>query len=36
MHCFDLEDCKPVATPMKIGLHLSVHDARDYFDVVLY
>ena len=25
---FDLEDCKPVATPMETRLHLNVHDAR--------
>ena len=31
---FDLEDCKPFATPMEVGLHLSVHDAGEYFDAV--
>ena len=29
---FKLEDCKPVATPMEIGLHLSIHDFGDYLD----
>ena len=33
---FDLEDYKPIVTPMEIGLKLSLHDARDYFDVTLY
>ena len=33
---FGLEDCKPIATPMETGLHLSIHDAGDYFDVLLY
>ena len=33
---FGLEDCKPVATPMETGLHLSIHDPGDYFDVILY
>ena len=33
---FGLEDCKPIATPMEIGLHLRIHDAGDYFDVMLY
>ena len=33
---FGLEDCKPIATPMEIGLHLSIHDARDSFDIMLY
>jgi hypothetical protein len=33
---FGLEDCKPIATPMEVGLRLSLHDARDAFDVVLY
>ncbi|MCO5576129.1 hypothetical protein L7F22_029937 [Adiantum nelumboides] len=33
----NLEDCKPMATPMDTGLTLrSLHDARDYFDVTLY
>ena len=26
---FGLEDCKPIATPMETGLHLSIHDAGD-------
>ena len=33
---FGLDDCKPIATPMETGLRLSLHDARDAFDVVLY
>jgi len=33
---FGLEDCKPIATPMETGLHLSVHDAGDYYDATLY
>ena len=33
---FGLDDCKPIATPMETGLHLSIHDAGDYFDVILY
>ena len=33
---FGLEDCKPIATPMEIGLHMSNQDAGDYFDVVPY
>ena len=33
---FSLQDCKPIATPMETGLHLSIHDAGDYFDVLLY
>ena len=33
---FDLENSKPIATLMEIGLQLSLHDARDYFDVTLY
>ena len=33
---FGLEDCKPIATPMETGLRLSLHDAGDAFDVVLY
>ena len=33
---FGLEDCKPIATPMETCLHLSIHDAGDYFDVILY
>ena len=33
---FGLDDCKPIATPMETGLHLSIHDARDYFDGILY
>jgi len=33
---FGLEDCKPIATPMEIGLHLSIHDAEDYYDATLY
>ena len=33
---FGLEDCKPIATPMETGLHLNIHDAGDYFDVMLY
>ena len=33
---FNLEDCKPIATPMETGLHLSIHDVEDYFDVMLY
>ena len=33
---FGLEDYKPMATPMEIGLYLSIHDTRYYFDVVLY
>ena len=33
---FDLEDCKPIATPMEIGLKLSLHDAGDFVDVTLY
>ena len=33
---FGLEDCKPIATPMETGLHLSLHDVGDAFDVVLY
>jgi len=27
LHRFDLEDCKPIATPMETGLDLSIHDA---------
>ena len=33
---FGLEDCKPIATPMETGLRLSLHDAGNAFDVVLY
>jgi transposase InsO family protein len=33
---FGLEDCKPIATPMETGLRLSLHDAGDAFDAVLY
>jgi len=33
---FGLEDCKPIATPMETGLHLSVHDVGDYYDATLY
>ena len=33
---FNLEDCKPIATPMETGLRLSLHDAGDAFDAVLY
>ncbi|MCO5598419.1 hypothetical protein L7F22_052514 [Adiantum nelumboides] len=33
---FGLEDCKPIATPMKTGLKLSLHDAGDPADVTLY
>ncbi|MCO5561890.1 hypothetical protein L7F22_015515 [Adiantum nelumboides] len=33
---FNLKDCKPMATPMEIGLKLSFHAARDYFYVTLY
>ncbi|MCO5604288.1 hypothetical protein L7F22_058453 [Adiantum nelumboides] len=33
---FGLEDCKPIATPMKIGLKLSLHDVGDLADVTLY
>ena len=33
---FSLKDCKPIATPMEIGLKLSLHDAGDLFDVTLY
>ena len=36
LHCFDLEDCRPIVAPMETGLHLSVHDAGEYFDAVLY
>ena len=33
----DLKDSKPiVATPMEIGLKLSLHDVGDHFDVTLY
>ena len=28
LHRFGLEDCKPIATPMETGLHLSIHDAE--------
>ena len=31
-----LEDCKPIATPMEIGLKLSSHDAGEHIDVTLY
>jgi len=33
---FGLEDCKLIATPMEIGLKLSLHDAGDPADVTLY
>ena len=33
---FGLEDCKPIATPMEIGLKLSFHDVGHHFDVTLY
>ena len=33
---FRLEDRKPIATPMKTGLKLSLHDSKDYFDVSMY
>jgi len=33
---FGLEDCTPIATPMETSLHLSVHDAEDYYDATLY
>ena len=33
---FGLKECKPIATPMEIGLRLSLHDVGDAFDVVLY
>ena len=33
---FGLEDCKPIATPMETGLHLSIHGAGDYFHVMVY
>ena len=36
LRSFNLEDCRPVATPMETCLHLSVHDAGEYFDAVLY
>ena len=36
LHCFDLEDCRPIATPMETGLHLNVYDAREYFDAIFY
>ena len=36
LHRFGPKDCKPIATPMEIGLHLSIHDAGDYFDGMLY
>jgi len=36
LHRFGLEDCKPIATPMEMGLHFSIHDAGDYYDATLY
>ena len=33
---FGLEECKPIATPMETGLRVSLHDAEDAFDIVLY
>ena len=36
LHRFGLEDCKPIVTPIEIGLKLSLHDSKDYFDVSLY
>ena len=36
LRCFDLEDCRLVAMPMETCLHLSFHDAGEYFDAVLY
>ena len=33
---FFLEDNKPIATPMEIGLKLSLHDVGDPVDVTLY
>ena len=36
LQCFGLEECKPIATPMETGLCLSLHDAGNAFDVVLY
>ena len=36
LQCFGLEECKPIATPMETGLHLSLHDVGDAFDAILY
>ena len=36
LHRFDLEDCKPIATPMEKGLHLSIHDAREAIGRLIY
>ena len=33
---FGLEDCKPTATPKGTCLHISIHDPKHYYDVMLY
>ena len=35
-HTLNLEDCKPIATPIETSLKLSLHDVGDMFDVTLY
>ena len=36
LQCFGLEDYKPIATPMELGLCLSFHDVDDVFNVGMY